>query len=82
MKEPNPIRLKESWVLCFLLGIVMLNFPFIEIFNKTTQLFGIPLLILYLMLGWALSICVVFLFTRYLDEPARNTPDLPSEEQE
>jgi len=82
MKEPNPIRLKESWVLCFLLGIVMLNFPFLEIFNKTTRLFGIPLLVLYLMLGWAFSILVVFLFSCYLGLLERNKPGPPPEEQE
>lgn len=67
MKPANPIRLKESWVLCFLLGLVMLNFPFIEIFNKPIQIFGIPILVLYFMVGWPLSILVIFLFTRQID---------------
>lgn len=82
MKEPSPIRLKESWILCFLLGIVMINFPFIEIFNKTTRIFGIPLLILYLMLGWAISICVILLFTCYLGKPASDDSGSVDEGQE
>lgn len=67
MKEPHPSQLKEAWVLCFLLGVVMLNYPFIHIFNKDSTLFGIPILVLYLMVGWPLSIMVVFLFTKLLD---------------
>lgn len=82
MKDPHPIRLKESWVLCFLLGIVMLNFPFIEIFNKTARIFGIPLLVLYLMLGWAISIGVILLFSCYLGKPADEGSRPGSEENE
>jgi hypothetical protein len=67
MKPANPIRLKESWVLCFLLGLVMLNFPFIEIFNKTAVIFGVPVLVLYFMVGWPISIFIIFLFTRQID---------------
>lgn len=66
MKDPNPARLWEAWVLCFLLGVVMINFPFIQIFNKTTPVLGIPLLIFYLMLGWPVSILVIYLFSRNL----------------
>jgi len=73
MKTTNPERIKESWVLCFLLGLVMLNFPFLEIFNKTEQIFGIPILVLYFMLGWPISIFVIYLFTRQIDLPESAT---------
>jgi len=66
MKTPEPSQLKEAWILCFLLGVIMLNYPFIHIFNKDSTLLGIPILILYLMIGWPLSILVIFLFTRLL----------------
>lgn len=66
MRSPSPVRLKETWVLCFILGIIMLNYPFLEIFNKPVTLFGIPLLVLYLTFGWLFSIFVIFLFSRYL----------------
>lgn len=77
MKELEPNHLKEVWILCFLLGIIMLNYPFIHIFNKDFTLFGIPALILYLMIGWPISILVIFLFTRQLDRTDRNDRDLP-----
>jgi hypothetical protein len=66
MRGKNPLHLREAWVIFFLLGLVMLNFPFLHIFNKDVQIFGIPLIILYLMIGWPLSIAVVYLFSLLL----------------
>jgi len=45
------------------MGIIMLNFPFLEIFNKSETLFGFPLLFIYFTFGWAFSIFVIYLFT-------------------
>jgi hypothetical protein len=66
MRGKNPLHLREAWVIFFMLGLVMLNFPFLHIFNKDLQIFGIPLIILYLMIGWPLSIVVVYLFSLLL----------------
>ena len=66
MKEPNPLQIREAWVLCFLLGVIMINYPFIHIFNKEMMVFGIPVLFLYFAIGWPLSILVIYLFTRTL----------------
>lgn len=66
MKEPNPNQIREAWVLCFLLGVVMLNYPFVHIFNKETMVLGIPSLFLYFMFGWPASILVIYLFCRTL----------------
>jgi hypothetical protein len=57
------LQLRESWVIFFIMGIIMLNFPFLHIFNKSDTLFGFPLLFLYFTLGWAFSIFVIYLFT-------------------
>jgi len=59
-------------VLCFLLGIVMINFPFIHIFNKDVLVFGIPALFLYFAVGWPLSILVIYLFCRTLRQDNGN----------
>jgi len=61
------LRLKESWVIFFILGIIMMNYPFISIFNKQISLFELPLLYLYLMIGWFISIVVIVLFTKSID---------------
>ena len=65
------LRLRESWVIFFILGIIMMNFPFLDIFNKPVTLFGFPLLFLYLMIGWVISIFVIYLFmlTSRQEEP-------------
>jgi hypothetical protein len=72
MKEPNPIQTREAWVLCFLLGIVMINYPFLHIFNKDVMVLGIPLLFLYFAVGWPLSILVIYLFCRTLRQDNDN----------
>lgn len=63
------LSLRESWVIFFILGFVMINYPFIEIFNKPYRIFSIPLLYLYFIVGWAISIGVIHLFTRAIDQP-------------
>lgn len=58
------LQLRESWIIFFIMGIIMMTFPFLHIFNKTFMLFGFPLLYLYLTIGWAVSIFVIYLFMR------------------
>jgi hypothetical protein len=54
----------EAWVIFFLMGIIMMNYPFITIFDKDMTIGGYPLLFLYLVGGWFVSICVIYLFVR------------------
>ena len=56
------LQLRESWIIFFILGIIMMTFPFLHIFNKPVTLFGVPLLFLYLTAGWIVSIAVIYLF--------------------
>jgi len=65
------LQLRESWFIFFILGIIMMNFPFLHIFNKSDPLFGFPLLFLYFTGGWAISIFVIYLFTLSI----RQNPD-------
>ncbi len=65
------LRLKESWVIFFILGIVMMNYPFIGVFNKPVMMLGIPLLYLDLLGGWVVSIFIVYLFIKALALPDR-----------
>lgn len=66
------LRTRESWVIFFILGIIMMNYPFLSIFNKPVYFFGMPLLYLYLQLGWIISIFVIFLFTKANHSTTRN----------
>lgn len=67
MKETNENSIKEAWVLCLILGMAMINFPFIHIFNTDRLIFGIPQLILYFFIGWPLSIVVIWVFVRSME---------------
>jgi hypothetical protein len=57
------LQLRESWVIFFVLGIILLNFPFLQIFNKPATIFGFPLMFMYLFTGWMISIFIIYLFT-------------------
>ena len=77
------VRLKEGWGIFCLLGIIMLNYPFIHIFNKPNDVIaGFPLMVLYLFIGWPISIGVIYLFARYLISPEdlNNTNEETDEE--
>ena len=78
MRRARKLPLKDAWAIWFLLGVVMLNYPFMDIFNKSLLIFGIPLPILYFFIGWPISIFVVYLFSIYLGHDS----DQPSPEQD
>ena len=59
MKTVRKLPLKDAWVIWFVLGVVMLNYPFLHIFNKDVLIFGIPLTILYFYIGWPVSIFII-----------------------
>ena len=59
-------KLRQWWWIAFVLGALMINYPFLQIFNRRTTLFGMPLLFLYFLLGWAASIAVIGLYVRAL----------------
>jgi Na+-driven multidrug efflux pump len=69
--------MKETWVIFFILGIIMLDYPFMDIFNKRTKILGLPLLYLYIFVGWAISIFVIYLFTKSIrpDDEKENGAD-------
>lgn len=62
-KVLHRMQLRESWVIFFVLGLTLLNFPFLQIFNTPVTISNIPLLFIYFFTGWAVSIFVVYLFT-------------------
>lgn len=77
------VRIKEGWGAFCLLGVVMLNYPFMHIFNKPNDVaFGFPLMILYLLIGWPISIFVIYLFSHYLvNTDAVGQPEKETDEE-
>lgn len=51
--------IRNAWPALFLLGVVMLNRPFLTIFDQFTEIYSIPLLFHYLMWGWLAAIGVM-----------------------
>lgn len=56
---------RNEWsIILFILGIIILNYPFILIFNRLVVVFGFPLFFIYLAIGWIVSIGVIWLYVR------------------
>jgi hypothetical protein len=81
-RKRSPSQLKEAWLFFFILGLVMLNYPFLVIFNKVILFFGIPLPVLYFFIGWPLSILVIYFFSRGLGLEDEQLEDIADSDQE
>lgn len=71
------LQLRESWIIFFVVGFIMMNFPFMHIFNKASTVFGYPLMFLYFYLGWAVSIFVIYIFTLAVSHTTDKSPENP-----
>ena len=49
----------------FLLGFLLLNYPLVSLFAGTTQIFGVPLLFIYVFVAWALMIALLALVVEH-----------------
>ena len=58
------VKEKEWWIILFVVGIIILNYPLISIFNRISYLFGYPIFFLYLNIGWLISILILYLYVR------------------
>lgn len=68
MSNESTTQQRQIWLIFFFLGVVMLNFPFLQIFNRVETFLGIPLLVIYLFFGWPISIAVIYIFTRTIED--------------
>jgi len=82
MKEPQRNSLREAWILCLILGLIMINFPFIHIFNTRDMIFGIPILTLYFFVGWPISIAVIWFFVHFIDTNSQNSSNLEGDKSD
>lgn len=72
MKEPQESSIREAWILCLILGLIMLNFPFIHIFNTKRLIFDFPGLVLYFFIGWPASIVVIWFFVKRINKSVQD----------
>lgn len=57
----NAGRVRERLTALFIAGIVLINYPLVQLFGEGRRILGIPLLYLYLFGCWALVIAVIAL---------------------
>lgn len=76
MKESQRSSIREAWILCLILGLIMINFPFIQIFNTERLVFGLPILVLYFFIGWPVSIAVIWFFVSYIGKGSQDSSDI------
>ena len=60
-KSRNAARARAWCLICFALGLLLTNFPLLQIFNQPQSLNGIPLMVVYLLGIWLLGIVVLFI---------------------
>ncbi len=79
-KPQNMFYEKEWWVIFFILGFFLINYPIIHIFNKDFLILGYPVFFLYLMIGWFFSIVVIFIYA-WLSDRRKLTVDNGQQKQ-
>lgn len=52
-------RVGERLAVLFALGVLLLNFPMLAVFNRSLTVGGIPVVYLYLFAVWAVGIAAV-----------------------
>jgi hypothetical protein len=57
------MKSKDLLVALFVLGVVLLSWPFLTVVNRPVAVLGFPLLVLYLFAVWAAIIAVLFWLT-------------------
>jgi TRAP-type C4-dicarboxylate transport system permease small subunit len=58
------VKSKDLLVTAFVLGLVLLSWPFLTIVNRSRAVLGIPLLVLYLFVVWGGVILLLWLTQR------------------
>lgn len=51
----------QRLVVLFLLGCLLLNYPFLYLFSRDADVLGVPLLFIYVFVAWALLIALTAL---------------------
>jgi len=63
---PTLEKRRKFWALLGILIFLLLNYPFLQIFNHDSLWAGIPVLVLYLHAGWILAIVGLYVLGRRL----------------
>jgi O-antigen/teichoic acid export membrane protein len=67
-KSRTAARTKAWCLISFALGLLLTNYPLLQIFNQPQSLSGIPLMVVYLLGIWLLGIVVLFILSKALQQ--------------
>jgi hypothetical protein len=70
---------REYIVILFIVGVLALNYPVLELFDRPWMPFGIPVLYLYLYLTWLVLIILLIAVVEGSQIPEPEPPAAPSE---
>lgn len=68
-------KLKGKAIRLMLLGILLLLYPFIGLFESSDRLWGVPLFLLYLVVVWSVMIGLLFRLTQAIDQQESDHSD-------
>jgi len=57
---------ERLWIVLGILSFILVNYPFLQIFNRDTLLIGIPMLVFYLFGFWILAIVLLYIYMHVL----------------
>jgi len=70
---------REYIVILFIVGVLALNYPILELFNRPWMPFGVPVLYLYLYLVWLVLILLLIAVVEHSQIPGPDQPAAPPE---
>ncbi len=62
----NKSKKERLWIVLGILSFILVNYPFLQIFNRDTLLIGIPMLVFYLFGFWILAIVFLYIYMHVL----------------
>jgi len=57
---------EKFWIFIGILSFVLINYPFLHIFDRDALLIGIPMLVFYLFGFWILAIAFLYIYAHFL----------------
>jgi hypothetical protein len=62
----NKSKKERIFIVIGILSFILINYPFLQIFNRDALLFGLPMLVFYLFGIWILTIAFLYIYKHFL----------------
>jgi hypothetical protein len=54
----------EFWIMLFVLGLFLLNWPILSLVAGDATLFGYPLTLVYILMVWTIIVIIIYVYDR------------------